>query len=184
MWSLSKYPGVPWIWHKSPRLLYRSPNFLGKIEFWAFLSFHFIYTFSACMFCFPNSNHVMFPRKFAFCLHINYAYIGTWMHMHTGVGWHLNKEKVLWSTISWSEIWKRNNYKLFFFHYSFNHRTVSQALFHVFHHWHHLWSVLHVRLRVRFREVDVGGFCKRDRLHITVEPRYFEVPREMEKSLK
>ena len=114
----------------------------------------------------------------------HYAYIGTWMHMHTGVGWHLNKENVLWSTISWSEMWKQNNYKLFFFHYSFNHRTVSQALFHVFHHWHHLWSVLHVRLRVMFREVDVGGFCKRDRLHITVEPRYFEVPREMEKSSK
>ena len=47
-----------------------------------------------------------------------------------------------------------------------------------------LWSVIHVRLRVMFREVDVGGFCKRDRLHITVEPRYFEVPREMEKSSK
>ena len=93
------------------------------------------------MFCFPNSNHVMFPRKFAFCLDINYAYIGTWMHMHTGVGWHLNKEKVLWSTISWSEMWKQNNYKLFFFHYSFNHRTVSQALFHVFHHWHHYLMV-------------------------------------------
>ena len=30
------------------------------------------------MFCFPNSDHVMFFREFAFCLFINYACI----HMH------------------------------------------------------------------------------------------------------
>ena len=34
-----------------------------------------------CMICFPNSDHVMFSREFAFCLFINYAYIGTWMHV-------------------------------------------------------------------------------------------------------
>ena len=37
----------------------------------------------SCMFCFPNLDHVMFSRKFAFCLFINYAYnISTWMHVH------------------------------------------------------------------------------------------------------
>ena len=35
-----------------------------------------------CMICFPNSDHVMFSREFAFCLFINYAYIGTWMHVY------------------------------------------------------------------------------------------------------
>ena len=35
-----------------------------------------------CMFCFLNSHHVMFSREFAFCLFINYAHIGTWMHVH------------------------------------------------------------------------------------------------------
>ena len=39
--------------------------------------------FLACMFCFPNSDHVKFSRKFAFCLFIDYAYIDTWMHVHT-----------------------------------------------------------------------------------------------------
>ena len=27
--------------------------------------------FLACMFCFPNSDHVMFSREFGFCLFIN-----------------------------------------------------------------------------------------------------------------
>ena len=35
-----------------------------------------------CMICFPNSDHVMFSREFAFCLFINYAYTGTWMHVY------------------------------------------------------------------------------------------------------
>ena len=35
-----------------------------------------------CMICFPNSDHVMFSREFAFCLFVNYAYIGTWMHVY------------------------------------------------------------------------------------------------------
>ena len=35
-----------------------------------------------CMICFPNSDHVMFSREFASCLVINYAYIGTWMHVY------------------------------------------------------------------------------------------------------
>ena len=34
------------------------------------------------MFCFPNSDHVMFSREFFFCLFINYVYIYTWMHVH------------------------------------------------------------------------------------------------------
>ena len=40
------------------------------------------YTFLPCMFCFLNSDHVMFSREFAFCLFINYAYVVTWMHVH------------------------------------------------------------------------------------------------------
>ena len=35
-----------------------------------------------CMIGFPNSDHVMFSREFAFCLFVNYAYIGTWMHVY------------------------------------------------------------------------------------------------------
>ena len=35
-----------------------------------------------CMICFPNSDHVMFSREFASCLFVNYAYIGTWMHVY------------------------------------------------------------------------------------------------------
>ena len=30
-------------------------------------------------FCFPNSDHVMFSREFAFCLFINYAYMCRWI---------------------------------------------------------------------------------------------------------
>ena len=36
----------------------------------------------ACTFSFPNSDHVMFSREFAFCLLINYVYICTWMHVN------------------------------------------------------------------------------------------------------
>ena len=31
------------------------------------------------MFCFPNSDHVMFSREFALCLSINYAHICVWI---------------------------------------------------------------------------------------------------------
>ena len=31
----------------------------------------FLYTFLACMFCFPNTDHVVFSREFAFCLFVN-----------------------------------------------------------------------------------------------------------------
>ena len=34
------------------------------------------------MFCFPNSDHVMFSREFAFCLFINYAYTCTWIQVN------------------------------------------------------------------------------------------------------
>ena len=34
-----------------------------------------LYTFLSCMFCFRNTDHVMFFRKFAFCLFMYYAYI-------------------------------------------------------------------------------------------------------------
>ena len=47
------------------------------------------------MFCFPNSDHVMFSREFDFCLFNNYAYVGNWMHLHktqfennTSLGYH------------------------------------------------------------------------------------------------
>ena len=33
-------------------------------------------------FCFPNSDHVMFSREFAFCLFINYAYMCRWIYVH------------------------------------------------------------------------------------------------------
>ena len=33
------------------------------------------------MFCFPNSDDVMFSREFAFFLFVNYAYVGTWMYV-------------------------------------------------------------------------------------------------------
>ena len=37
---------------------------------------------SACMFCFPNSDHVMFSREFVSSFFINYAYIYTCMYLH------------------------------------------------------------------------------------------------------
>ena len=43
---------------------------------------HDQYTFIPCMFRFPNSDHFMFSREFAFCLFINYAYVCTWMHVY------------------------------------------------------------------------------------------------------
>ena len=49
-----------------------------------------------CMICFPNSDHVMFSREFAFCLFMNYAYIGTWMHVYKTT---IEKKTVLWGTI-------------------------------------------------------------------------------------
>ena len=56
------------------------------------------------MFCFPNSDHVIFSREFAFCLCINYVYIGNWMHLHKT---QLEKT-ILWGTITWSEMGKQN----------------------------------------------------------------------------
>ena len=43
---------------------------------------HDQYTFIPCMFRFPNSDHFMSSREFAFCLFINYAYVCTWMYVH------------------------------------------------------------------------------------------------------
>ena len=42
---------------------------------------HDQYTFMPCMFRFPNSDHFMFSREFAFCPFINYTYVCTWMHV-------------------------------------------------------------------------------------------------------
>ena len=36
----------------------------------------------ACMFCFPNSDHVMFFREFVSCFFMNYAYICMCMYLH------------------------------------------------------------------------------------------------------
>ena len=47
----------------------------------------------------------MFSRKFAFCLFINYAYIGTWMQVHKTT---FEKKTVLWGTITLSEMGKQN----------------------------------------------------------------------------
>ena len=63
------------------------------------------YTFLPCMFCFLNSDHMMFSRQFAFCLFINYAYVVTWMHVHKT---KFEKKNVLWGTITWSEMGKEN----------------------------------------------------------------------------
>ena len=38
--TLPDHLGVSRIWHQSPGLLYRSPNFPDKIELWAFLCFN------------------------------------------------------------------------------------------------------------------------------------------------
>ena len=61
-------------------------------------------TFLACMFCFPNLDHVIFSRECAFGLFINHAYICTWMHVrrttferNSSVGY-----------IMWSEMGKQN----------------------------------------------------------------------------
>ena len=55
----------------------------------------------------------MFSWEFAFCLFINYAHIGTWMHMHKTKFEKKNKQTnkkktVLWGTITWPEIGKQN----------------------------------------------------------------------------
>ena len=60
------------------------------------------------MFRFPNSDHVMFSREFAFCLFINYAHICLWMHVYKttfgvpsrGLKWENKKYKVKRSIVS------------------------------------------------------------------------------------
>ena len=56
------------------------------------------------MFCFPNSDHMMFSREFAFRLFISQARIRTCMQ---SIGRHL-KETILWGNITWSEMGKQN----------------------------------------------------------------------------
>ena len=56
------------------------------------------------MFCFPNSDHVLFARECAFFLVINYAYICTWMHVH-GTTFERNSSLGI---ITWSEMGKEN----------------------------------------------------------------------------
>ena len=53
------------------------------------------------MFYFPNSDHLMFYREFAFCLLINYAYTCTCIRLQL-------KETVLWGTITLPEMGKQN----------------------------------------------------------------------------
>ena len=54
------------------------------------------------MFRFPNSDHVMFSRKYVFCFFINY--VCTWIRRNL-------KEIVFWNTITWFERGKEK-YKL------------------------------------------------------------------------
>ena len=61
----------------------------------------FKWTFSACRFCFPISDHVMFSWEFSFCLFTSYAYICTCIRRHL-------KETILWSSITWSGMGKQN----------------------------------------------------------------------------
>ena len=53
------------------------------------------------MFCFPNSDHVMFSKKFTICLFINYTYICRCMHIHrttfernSSLGYHLTRSEM------------------------------------------------------------------------------------------
>ena len=48
----------------------------------------------------------MLSREFAFFLFVNYAYIGTWMHVRKTK--FEKKKTVLWGTITWSEMGKQN----------------------------------------------------------------------------
>ena len=58
------------------------------------------------MFCFPNSDHVIFPREFPFCLFINYiTYIRTWVHVHK-----TTVERN--SSLGYQEKWENKTYKL------------------------------------------------------------------------
>ena len=64
--------------------------------------FHcFEWTYLACTFCFPISDHVMFPREFSFCFYISYAYICKCRRRHL-------EGTVSWSNITWSEMGKQN----------------------------------------------------------------------------
>ena len=59
------------------------------------------------MFCFPNSDHVIFSREFAFCLFIMY----TCAHGCTCIGWHLRETAV--RDINHHVVWNGNKtYKL------------------------------------------------------------------------
>ena len=57
-------------------------------------------TFSACTFCFPISDEMVFSWEFSFCLFTSYAYICTCIRRHL-------KETILWSSITWSEMGKQ-----------------------------------------------------------------------------
>ena len=70
---------------------------------------HDQYTFIPCMFRFPNSDHFMFSREFAFCLFINYAYVCTWMHVYKTT--FEKKKTVLWGSVTWS-VMENKTYKL------------------------------------------------------------------------
>ena len=59
------------------------------------------WTSLACTFCFPISDHVMFPREFSFWFYISYACICTCRRRHL-------KETFPWSNITWSEMGKQN----------------------------------------------------------------------------
>ena len=50
----------------------------------------------------------MFSREFAFCLFINYAYIGTWMHVHKATF----KKKQFSRVPSRDLKWENKTYKL------------------------------------------------------------------------
>ena len=53
------------------------------------------------MFCFPNSDHVMFSMEFTICRFINYTYICRCMHIHrltfernSSLGYHLTRSEM------------------------------------------------------------------------------------------
>ena len=66
------------------------------------------YTFLPCMFCFPNSDHVMFSREFAFCLFINYAYICTCIRRNLRKNSSLGYHRVVCNGKKTSIVWEHH----------------------------------------------------------------------------
>ena len=67
------------------------------------------YTFLPCTCRFPNSDHVMFFKEFAFRLFINYAHMDTWKHVHVT---KFGEKKQFSGVPSHGLKWENSTYKL------------------------------------------------------------------------